>query len=511
MLNWALKYLGLGFSVIPLVERSKKPLIDWKEFQKRIASQEEIKEWFNKWPDANVGIVTGSVSGVAIVDLDGPEGLDHASKLSLISNVISLTGSGRQLWYSTGGNVHKPIVNAVRIRQGIDIRGEGGYVVAPPSVHPNGKRYRWLSRPVSNVESLPIFPISVLNSAETVSQTKKFEGKEEGWIAKALEEMKIGNIDNTLVSILGRLRHDGYSSADALALLRGPAREAGAINGHLEDKIKNVWARYEPAQQRAGTLLPSLSEESETVEEFLKEEEPVEWIIPNLIAKNSIGFCVGLPESAKTWLMMDLAISVSSGMKWIDCFPSVSVVKVLFVEQERFRGETKRRFRQLMFGRSLTSNDMENLHIKSGSSIKLDLEQSYNAFVKLLDKVSPDLVIVDSLATFHTKEENNRMEIQSVMEKVKVLRSQFKCAFFFISHSNKFAFQAAKEGQEPDVSLMAGSIALPAAAETVLMVTKAKGGGSVVNHVKSTLGPKVPSFGIVVEDTNKGIVVRGVK
>ena len=244
MLREALHYLSLGFSVIPLRPNAKEPLISWQEFQSRRASESELREWFQKWPNANLGIVTGLISGVVVVDLDGPEGLSSAVHLNLTSSVQSLTGNGKHLWYSLPKD-GKLIANAVRILPGIDIRGEAGYVVAPPSIHESGKRYRWLGAlNAQTFSTLTSFPVKMF--VDDVSQTKKFEQKEEGWIAKALEEMKDGNIDNTLTSVLGRLRRDGYSASDAEILLKPHADSAGAEEGHLEAKIENIWTRYEP-------------------------------------------------------------------------------------------------------------------------------------------------------------------------------------------------------------------------------------------------------------------------
>jgi replicative DNA helicase len=101
--------------------------------------------------------------------------------------------------------------------------------------------------------------MSLLNSVEAVSPIKKYN--EEGWIAKALEEMKDGNIDNTLTSILGRLRSDGYSRDDANLFLASHCERVGAEAGHLEAKIENIWSRYEPAPRRdlrGNNMAPSL-------------------------------------------------------------------------------------------------------------------------------------------------------------------------------------------------------------------------------------------------------------
>lgn len=241
MLNFALRYLGMGFSVIPVKSMSKEPLISWKEFQNRRASESEIREWYKKWPDANIGIVTGLISQAAIVDCDGPEGLKEAQRILLHSPVITLTGNGRQLWYRHPGGT---IQNSVRSYPGVDVRGDGGFVVAPPSIHPNGKRYRWL-RPVLSVNDLPAFPIEIFaGNVPKESQTQDANRNAPGWISQALEEMKYGNIDDTLFKICSRLRNDGYTAADVESLLRPHAERVGADEGHLRSKIDNVWGRY---------------------------------------------------------------------------------------------------------------------------------------------------------------------------------------------------------------------------------------------------------------------------
>lgn len=252
MLNHALNYLKLGLSIIPLEPKGKKPLIKWEEFQKRKATEQEVIEWFKKWPNANVGVVTGIIGSVVIIDLDGPEGLQQAARLNISSSIQSITGNGKHLWFKNDPRIQ----NAVRIFPGIDIRAEAGFVVAPPSIHENRKRYRWL-RPL-NIKELPEFPKELLKMANSSYISKGTVGKEEGWItnrhepgwiAKALEEMKDGNIDNTLTSILGRLRHDGWSASDAQVLLGVHADRVGAKPGHLEAKIENIWNRYAPAER----------------------------------------------------------------------------------------------------------------------------------------------------------------------------------------------------------------------------------------------------------------------
>lgn len=245
MLNFALKYRRLGLSVIPLAPGLKVPLIpSWKQFQERLASEDEIKEWFQKTPNANIGIVTGRISQVAIVDLDGPEGLAEAKRLGLKSTTESLTGDGKHLWFKD----NPTLTNGVRVFPGIDIRATGGYVVAPPSRHASGTLYRWSN--VLNVKNLSAFPTELFaTSVATIPETKEEGFKPKLDIAKLLGDMKNGNIDDTLFTVLSRLRADGYAAGDAKILLQPHADRVGAEAGHLDAKIENVWSRYEPRKQ----------------------------------------------------------------------------------------------------------------------------------------------------------------------------------------------------------------------------------------------------------------------
>ncbi len=243
MLKFALKYLNQGLSVIPLRQEGKEPLIDWKEYQSRLPSEEEIRSWWAKWPAANIGVVTGSISNLLVVDADGVEGINNLLKLGLASKVTSLSGKGKHLWFKNDPTIRN---SASQLAKGLDIRAEGGYIVVPPSVHPNGRRYRWI-QPLIPIRNLPLLPTHFVRVG-TVSEIKS--AKEEGWIAKALKEMKNGNIDDTLFTICSRLRADNWSASDALVLLKPHAERVGATPGHLEEKIENVWNRYEPNERR---------------------------------------------------------------------------------------------------------------------------------------------------------------------------------------------------------------------------------------------------------------------
>jgi hypothetical protein len=186
----ALNYAKSGFSVIP-VGQDKKPLIEWKKFQSEKASEEKIKKWFAKFPSANVGIITGKISGIVVVDIEAGGDIKN-----LPATVISKTGGGG--WHFFYKHPGKNIKNAVRIRDKIDIRGDGGYVVAPPSTHKSGRRYEWSVSPeTSDFAELPLW---VLEKCSEDEQKKKTNWQE-------LSNSKIleGSRNMTAAQIAGKL------------------------------------------------------------------------------------------------------------------------------------------------------------------------------------------------------------------------------------------------------------------------------------------------------------------
>lgn len=128
MITHALQYIKKGKSVMPLRKDKRPYLNEWREFQNRVATEAEVREWWTKWPDANIGLITGKVSGVTVIDVD----LRHGGTVDgLPMTLIAKTGNGGWHYYykyEPGSTI------GVNIRPGIDFRNDGGYVVAPPSV-----------------------------------------------------------------------------------------------------------------------------------------------------------------------------------------------------------------------------------------------------------------------------------------------------------------------------------------------------------------------------------------
>ncbi len=185
MKEQALKYLSNSWSVIP-VGQNKLPLIEWKDFQSRLATPEEASSWWEKWPDANIGVVTGKISGITVIDVDQKSGgLETLKMLRLPMTAIAKTGGGGWHYYF---KYAEGISNKAGIFPGIDIRGEGGYVVAPPSVHISGNEYEW-----ANEEELADFPSELFGLRKEVDWKQVVSGAPQG------------TRNNTAASYIGKL------------------------------------------------------------------------------------------------------------------------------------------------------------------------------------------------------------------------------------------------------------------------------------------------------------------
>lgn len=152
VLQYAIAYVERGWSVIPLQPKGKRPLLDWTEYSKRRPTQDELQEWFTD-PDVNIGIPCGSVSSLYVIDIDPRHGGNESlAELNLGRPTVITGGSGYHYYYRYRDGLR----NFAGRWPGIDGRGTGGYVVAPPSVHESGQRYQWVSRQIpTELEEIP--------------------------------------------------------------------------------------------------------------------------------------------------------------------------------------------------------------------------------------------------------------------------------------------------------------------------------------------------------------------
>ena len=210
MLEWAVDYIRMGWSVIPINPegnpKGKKPLVSWMQFQGVAATEEEAAEWWSRWPDANIGIVTGSVSNLVVLDLDGKGALkllrEHLGG-DIPVTASTKTGKGFHLYY---GYSDSDIASRARILTGdscaMDVRGEGGYVVAPPSVHESGLVYTWY-KGYEHISSLPLaLQHTLLNGPSDTLSVERDEATDH-WYDTVAEGVESGSRNDTATRVAG--------------------------------------------------------------------------------------------------------------------------------------------------------------------------------------------------------------------------------------------------------------------------------------------------------------------
>lgn len=204
----ALDYWRRGWSVLALRPRDKRPLFPWEILQQERAGEASVRHWFESRPDANLGIVTGALSRLVVLDVDPAHGGED-SLLSLEqehgplpATVEAATGSGgRHLYFRHPGAVLR---NRAGLRPGLDLRGDGGYIVAPPSIHPNGRPYRWCAGRSPDEIALAPLPSWLLGEA-----LQRVAHRPSDWRRIAREGVAEGERNTTAASLAGHLLFKG--------------------------------------------------------------------------------------------------------------------------------------------------------------------------------------------------------------------------------------------------------------------------------------------------------------
>jgi Bifunctional DNA primase/polymerase, N-terminal len=151
-----------GLFVFPCIERGKTPAVA-HGLHDATADAAVIDGWWNGNASLNVAVATGRMSGIFVVDVDG-DGAEAALRAfevingALPATVEVITGAGRHIWFRMPDTELRN--SASKIAPGIDIRADGGYVLAPPSVHPSGRRYAWSVDSASTIAEAPAWLVA---------------------------------------------------------------------------------------------------------------------------------------------------------------------------------------------------------------------------------------------------------------------------------------------------------------------------------------------------------------
>jgi len=239
----ALWYASRGIPVFPCRPRGKEPLVEGG-FHAATTDEARIREWWRRWPAANVGVPTGAVTGWLVVDVDPRDGGDETlggwlSKYGRWPATAEATtgGGGRHILFR-----HVAGLRCGPLAPGVDLKTGGGYIVVAPSVHPSGNRYSWDglegAEALANLADPPGWLLRLAREKRPPTGSSAAPGRKIGAGRRNIE----------LTSIAGVLRSRGAGEAELLDLL-------GRINERLCDpplradeveRIAQSVSRYEP-------------------------------------------------------------------------------------------------------------------------------------------------------------------------------------------------------------------------------------------------------------------------
>lgn len=217
----ALRYLARGWIPLPIASRSKRPLIAWLDLQERKPVEAEVRGWYAAWPGAGVAIVTGAASGLVVLDVDPAHGGDESlAALEQVHGTLPPTveavtgGGGRHLYFThPGGDIR----NRTGLAPGLDLRADGGIVIAPPSMHPSGRPYRW--REGRSPADIPLAsPPDWLVGRED-DEDHPLGHPMSHWRALARDGVDAGRRNATIASFTGHLLWHGIDLEVALELM----------------------------------------------------------------------------------------------------------------------------------------------------------------------------------------------------------------------------------------------------------------------------------------------------
>lgn len=417
-------------------------------FQDATTSEDQITAWWIDWPTANIGIRTGQVSKLAVVDIDPRNGgIESAGSIDLPETATAQTGGGGFHYFY---KISQPL-KGHELAKGIDLQADGDYVVAAPSNHVLGS-YQWLKDKA--LSDLP----SILLNGSTPSAAGGFivEPDQKTWVAEKLTiPCARGSRHNTLTKLAGYFRNV-VPEPVALAIL-------GEWNENFCEPmldpvectktVRDLYRRYPGAINEPMELW--------TVASLLRSDFPdLTWIVDGLLPEGLV-FLAGRPKRGKSWLALQIALDVVSGTNSLGATTSG---RVLYVALEDSPRRLQSRLQQM---RATGSDDLifltELANLDQGGLTRL---------LELMDTYRPVLVVIDTLARVmgRKRDQDSAGDMTDLLTPLQIVAGQRHCCILLIDHHRKPGTEIVDM-----IDDIAGSTAKTAVADAILGLYRKSG------------------------------------
>lgn len=455
MLDLIKEYGSHGWSILPVKPDEKRPYMqNWLQYTKERASTQVVSEWFTHLSGAGVGVVTGKISGILVLDVEStcPEPIEDILR-KYPTNMVSRTGSGGyHLFYQYPSNRGR-VSNRVRLFDGIDLRADGGFIVLPPTKHPSGGRYEWVSKGMPSV-----FPASILEAEAQPSNPSA-----ETWISELLRGVSEGGRNDAAARLAGYFFKKGVSSdiVEALLMEWNERNDPPLPTSEIRTTIKSIQRNH--AQDMLGPVRVEFEDDRAAAEkpkentfdlirmsDYIKGYggDGVMWAVEDWLPEKSITFLVSPPESYKTWILLDLVVSISSGLPFLGSARVNQRGPCVIIQQEDSHlGLTERLalIANARMGNQLKLDSGEYtvplnpdlpIYIHPSRLLRFDNPKVLEELEKCIAQIRPRVVMIDPLYSA-TSVDNYMAQSAEQMMVLKSWRDKYGCSFIIAHHSKK--------------------------------------------------------------------------
>jgi len=272
-------YRSQSLNLIPIKFREKKPLVEWKKYQREKASEEELAKWFSGDVGVNIAVICGRISdNLVVVDLDDPKAYKKLFSGIDRETLVVKTSRGFHVYFKTDYPVKSFKVDLPGLGR-VDVKGEGGYVLAPPSIHPSGKIYEFVSqRPIKHWEG--DFKFEFLDLVRRIFKIKV--KKEKINVTELLKGVPEGQRDEAAIRVATWFRKKGFSEDETLEKLRewNKRNQPPLEDDILPIKVRSAFKPDEPYAYYFEEIEEELYSDEEIAEaRALLEKPEILWLI----------------------------------------------------------------------------------------------------------------------------------------------------------------------------------------------------------------------------------------
>lgn len=393
-----------GWPVFLLAPGGKKPQRGSRGFKDATTDRTAVRKSFARSRDANYGIRTGGASGLLVVDIDPRNGGDQSIAALAAEHgelpetvTVETAGGGLHLYFRHPADEVGSRANA--LGAGVDVKGEGGYVVGPGSRNWAGA-WQYAEGCAPWECDLAEAPPWLLDRVQRKRERKRKptdgqvpEGSRHDWLVTVAVAMYRGGMR-------------GDAIRDALVVYRDRQCEAGGRQ-IADDEIDRI-IEWLADQERPGAYAWKRASVRDMVTASPRE---IEWVVRGLIARDELWVLTADPKAGKTWALYAIAIGVALGLPVLGKYGCAGPARVLLVDEEMGEANIARRIQRLARGLELTDEQLDTLDryldIRPQQGLSLGDEDCYAAYRHTLLAGDYDLVIFDSLVALQQGEENS--------------------------------------------------------------------------------------------------------